>query len=74
MKKVEDQASAYNTQVGIGVGLTPDYGNAQRLYVKCGYIPDGNGVTYQYQSVKWGVKYKVDDDLVLWFIKELASK
>src|SRR5258708_33600782 len=40
MKKAEDKASTYNTQVGIGVGLTPDYGNAQRLYVKRGYIPD----------------------------------
>lgn len=72
MKKAEEKASTYSTRVGIGVGLTADYGNAQRLYVKSGYIPDGNGVTYQHQSVKWGVDYKADDDLVLWFTKDLS--
>ena len=30
-------------EIGIGFGLTPDYGSAQRLYVKLGYIPDGRG-------------------------------
>ena len=30
-------------EIGIGFGLTPDYGAAQRLYVKLGYIPDGRG-------------------------------
>jgi GNAT superfamily N-acetyltransferase len=74
MKRAEDKASAYCTQVGIAVGLTADYGNAQKLYIKNGYIPDGKGMTYQYQSVKWGVNYKVDDDLMLWFIKDLPSK
>lgn len=36
--------------IGIGVGLTPDYGAAQRLYPKLGYIPNGRGV----QSTPWG--------------------
>ena len=36
--------------MGIGVGLTPDYGAAQRLYPKLGYIPDGRGA----QSTPWG--------------------
>ena len=30
--------------MGIGVGLTPDYAAAQRLYPKLGYVPDGRGV------------------------------
>ena len=30
-------------EIGIGFGLTPDYGAAQRLYVKLDYIPDGRG-------------------------------
>ena len=29
--------------MGIGFGLTADYGAAQRLYPKLGYIPDGRG-------------------------------
>ncbi len=31
--------------IGIGVGLTPDYGAAQRLYPYLGYISDGRGIT-----------------------------
>ena len=37
-------------EIGIGFGLTPDYGTAQRLYPKLGYIPDGRGA----QSTLWG--------------------
>lgn len=29
--------------IGIGVGMTPDYANAQRLYPRLGYRPDGRG-------------------------------
>ena len=36
--------------VGIGVGVTPDYGIAQRLYPRLGYILDGTGV----HADKWG--------------------
>jgi ribosomal protein S18 acetylase RimI-like enzyme len=58
-------------QVGIGVGLYKDYGFAQKLYIRMGYIPDGNGVTYKYQRVTPGDSYPVDDDLVIWFKKDL---
>jgi GNAT superfamily N-acetyltransferase len=36
--------------IGIGVGVTPDYAIAQRLYPKLGYVPDGTGV----HPDKWG--------------------
>ncbi|MBV9471303.1 MAG: GNAT family N-acetyltransferase [Abitibacteriaceae bacterium] len=36
--------------LGIGFGLTADYGAAQRLYPKLGYIPDGRGA----HSTPWG--------------------
>lgn len=36
--------------MGIGFGLTPDYGAAQRLYPKLGYIPDGRGAV----PTEWG--------------------
>ena len=42
--------------VGIGVGLYPDYGSAQRLYIKRGYLPDGHGATYNYESNMGGLK------------------
>lgn len=60
-------------QVGIGVGLYKDYGFAQKLYVRMGYVPDGNGVTYKYQPVTPGDSYPVDDDLIIWFKKDLQS-
>jgi ribosomal protein S18 acetylase RimI-like enzyme len=57
--------------VGISVGLTKDYGPAQRLYCKLGYQPDGYGVTYDRAPVKAGVSYPVDDDLCLMMVKDL---
>ena len=59
------------TEIGIGFGLYNDYGPAQRLYVKMGYIPDGRGVMYNYEPVTPGKSYPVDDDLVLFFTKLL---
>ncbi len=63
-----DQGAEY---VGISVGLTKDYGPAQRLYFKLGYMPDGNGVTYDRDAVTHGMRYAVDDDLCLMLLKEL---
>lgn len=57
--------------IGIGVGLYSDYGPAQKLYVKLGYVPDGNGITYQCQKTIPGEPYPLDDDLVLWLKKIL---
>ena len=59
--------------VGLGVGLYGDYGSAQRLYIKLGYIPDGEGVTYQYQKAIPGTSYPLDDDLVIWLKKKLPQ-
>lgn len=57
--------------IGLGVGLYQDYGSAQRLYFKMGYIPDGFGITYQEHFVVPGNKYQVDDELILWLTKHL---
>lgn len=69
----EDVAKATGRgQVGISVGLYKDYGPAQRLYVKCGYVPDGFGVTYDRQPVSPCEMRPVDDDLCLMLVKDLA--
>lgn len=60
-----------SNRVGIGFGLYADYGVAQRLYIKRGYIPDGHGVFYQNQPVQPGASVPVDDDLVLYLVKQL---
>ena len=57
--------------IGISVGLTKDYGPAQRLYVKLGYMPDGCGITYDREGVTFGVSYPADDDLCLMMVKAL---
>lgn len=73
MQKVEHQAAQNAKQsIGIGVGLYPDYGPAQKLYVKRGFVPDGKGATYQYKATTPGNHYPLDDDFVLWFLKNLS--
>ena len=71
LDKCEAMAATKSVVVGIGVGLYPDYGAAQRLYVKRGYIPDAKGATYNYDPVVPGDKYALDDDLIIWFTKKL---
>lgn len=58
-------------EMGISVGLYTDYGRAQRLYAKMGYLPDGNGVTYDREIVQPFSIHPVDDDLCLMLIKPL---
>lgn len=57
----------------IGVGLYADYGTAQRMYVKRGYIPDGSGVWYQDRILEPCQLCYNDDDLVLYFSKQLPA-
>ena len=72
----EKEAATKSQMIGIGVGLYAGedggYGAAQRLYVKRGYLPDGKGVTYNYEPTIPGNSYPLDDDLVLWFTKKLG--
>lgn len=46
--------------VGLGCGVSPYYGAAQRLYARLGYIPDGRGA----QKTPWG--------LVIYMTKQLS--
>lgn len=74
LKTAELKAFKYSNTVGIGVGLyggeDGGYGNAQRLYVKNGYIPDGKGVTYNGLIATPGRSYPIDDELILWMTKK----
>ena len=57
--------------IGISVPVSPQFGAAQRLYIKMGYMPDGNGVTYYREIVMHNSSVKVDDDLCLMLVKDL---
>ncbi|HEY3508388.1 MULTISPECIES: GNAT family N-acetyltransferase [Kribbella] len=57
--------------VGIGVGLYPDYGQAQRMYVRRGYLPDGRGLIYDGRQVPPMELVRNDDAATLMFTKRL---
>ena len=59
------------TDLGLGVGLHAGYGNAHRLYVKVGFVPDGQGVVYDAQGVQPNDILPVDDELCLMMVKAL---
>lgn len=71
MDAAEKSIALVSHVAGIGVGMTPDYGAAQRLYVLRGYVPDGRGLYYRNHPTTHGEQVAVDDDLVLYFTKEL---
>lgn len=71
MDVAEQAAGEYSDKVCLGVGLHSGYGSAQRMYVKRGYIPDGSGVWYNDKVCEPYAACCNDDDLVLYFMKEL---
>ena len=74
MDVAEQIAAQHADTVCLGVGLSREYGTAQRMYVKRGYIPDGSGVWYQNeQCVQYETNCTVDDDLVLFLSKKLRG-
>lgn len=68
---IEQEAAKISDTVFLAVGLHSGYGAAQRIYVKRGYIPDGNGVWYQGKPLEQYVPCCNDDDLVLFMSKKL---
>lgn len=71
MDKAESEIAKVSSIAAIGVGMTPDYGAAQRLYVLRGYVPDGRGLHYRGHHIKYGEEITVDDSMALYFTKEL---
>jgi hypothetical protein len=73
MDRAERVIAVRSAIAGLGVGMDAGYGAAQRLYVRRGYVPDGLGLTTHNQPAKWGDTVRVGDDLVLYFVKQLAT-
>jgi GNAT superfamily N-acetyltransferase len=59
--------------LGITVGLFDEYGPAQRLYGRRGYIPDGRGACRDQRPLSKGLQVIMDDDLIIWLSKDLVS-
>lgn len=58
-------------ELGLGVGLHAGYGDAHRLYVKEGFVPDGQGVVYDAQGVQPNDIRPIDDELCMMMLKAL---
>ena len=71
MDAAEEKAATLSNKIQLGVGVHEGYGAAQRIYVKRGYIPDGSGVWYRDSRLGEGEDCKNDDDLIMYFTKEL---
>lgn len=71
MDVAEEIAFRYSKTVYLGVGLHAGYGNAHRMYIKRGYIPDGKGVWYGNKVAAPYENYCNDDDLVLYLSKDM---
>jgi len=56
-------------EMGIGVGMNRSFGAAQRLYVKLGYVPDGQGINYDRIPLESGKFCPNDDQLCLMMVK-----
>jgi len=71
MDRVEEEIKKVSSMAGIGVGLYPDYGPAQILYVKRGYIPDGAGMFHEGVPTDLGRQIVVSDGTILYLTKHL---
>lgn len=71
MDVAEDIAKKHSNKVYLDVCLSSEYGPAQRLYIKRGYIPDGKGVYYEEKVCETDAICKNNDELTLCLVKEL---
>jgi ribosomal protein S18 acetylase RimI-like enzyme len=70
MDEAEKRIFTRSKFAGLGVGLYADYGPAQLMYVRRGYVPDGRGLMYRNRPVNPGREISVDDELLMFLIKE----
>lgn len=72
LDEAEAQALERGEMVGLRVGLHSGYGNAQRLYVKRGYVPDGAGALKGNAVIEEGATISLDDDVTIRMLKRLS--
>jgi GNAT superfamily N-acetyltransferase len=72
MDEAEKKIFERSPIAGLGVGLYADYGPAQQMYARRGYVPDGRGLIGNNEPVKPGNHVLVDDDLVIYLTKKRA--
>ena len=73
MDAAEREARKVHSRIYLEVCLNSDYGPAQRLYIKRGYVPDGAGVYYEGKVLGLNEACRNDDELTLCLVKELKN-
>ena len=73
MDVAEKRVALRSTVVGLGVCLHADYGAAQMLYARRGYVPDGRGIYYHGHYPKPGEQIIIDDDAALYLTKRVRQ-
>ena len=71
MEAAEQRIALCSPVAGIGVCLHSDYGAAQVLYARRGYVPDGRGVHYHGHYPQYGEQVQIADALVLHLTRQL---
>jgi GNAT superfamily N-acetyltransferase len=72
MDAAEQRIARRSPVAGIGVCLHTDYGAAQVLYARRGYVPDGRGVHYNDHYPQYGEQVRIGDDLTLYLTRQLS--
>lgn len=57
--------------IGLGVGITGDFGPAQRLYVSAGFMPDGSGLWHHGTQSREGDTLTIGDSTIMMWVKTL---
>jgi hypothetical protein len=74
LQRTEEEIARRSPLAGLVVGISADYGPAQRLYARRGYIPDGRGVCRQFTPLQNGDVVTVDHDLLMWLVKDVSEQ
>jgi len=56
--------------IGAGISMYADWGSAQRMCARRGYIPDGSGIWYLNERPEEGAPCTNDDDMILYMLKK----
>jgi ribosomal protein S18 acetylase RimI-like enzyme len=72
LERAEEEIACRAPVAGLVVGISEDYGPAQRLYAKRGFIPDGRGVCREFTPLKNGDQVIVGHHLLIWLLKDVS--
>jgi hypothetical protein len=73
LERAEQEIAWRSPLAGLCVGIFKEYGPAQRLYARRGFVPDGHGVCRAHTPLRHGEQVVVDHDLLLWLVKDVAD-